>query len=94
MRSSPVRVRKHYATTRNQLLTGRGEEDGQVEITDRALWERELTDHMRRHAGDLQDSPVARVKSGRWFSTSRLALWTIMVMVLTSAGWVIGLYFI
>ncbi len=65
-----------------------------MEITDRALWERELTDHMRRHAGDLQNSPVAGVKPGRWFSAPKLALWTIMVILLTSAGWVIGLYFI
>jgi hypothetical protein len=65
-----------------------------VEITDRALWERELTDHLRRHASDLQDSSVARVKPWLWLTAPMLALWTITVMVLTSAGWVIGLYVI
>jgi hypothetical protein len=65
-----------------------------VEIADRNLWERELTDHMRRHAGDLPDSSMAATKPGLWFSAPMLALWTVMVMVLTSAGWVIGLYFI
>ncbi|MGH4010271.1 MAG: hypothetical protein ACRDTH_19290 [Pseudonocardiaceae bacterium] len=65
-----------------------------MEITDRKLWERELTDHLRWHAADLQDSPLAGAKPGLWLSTPKLALWTIMVMVLTSAGWVIGLYFI
>jgi hypothetical protein len=49
---------------------------------------------MRRHAGDLPDSPGAATKPGLWFSAPMLALWTVMVMVLTSAGWVIGLYFI
>jgi hypothetical protein len=63
-----------------------------VEITDRALWERELTDHLRRHASDLQGSPGAR--PWLWLTAPMLALWTITVMVLTSAGWVIGLYFI
>ncbi|MGH3882601.1 MAG: hypothetical protein ACRDRY_18545 [Pseudonocardiaceae bacterium] len=76
------------------LYTVRGEEDGPVEITDRKLWERELTDHLRWHAADLHDSPVAGTKPGLWLSTPKLALWTIMVMVLTSAGWIIGLYFI
>ncbi|MGH3874085.1 MAG: hypothetical protein ACRDSR_21730 [Pseudonocardiaceae bacterium] len=65
-----------------------------MEIIDRTLWERELTDHMRRHAGDLQNSPLSGRKPGLWLSTPRLVLWTIMVMVLTSAGWVIGLYLI
>ncbi|MGH3754377.1 MAG: hypothetical protein ACRDRP_17090 [Pseudonocardiaceae bacterium] len=65
-----------------------------MEITDRTLWERELTDHMRRHAGDLRDAPVAGAKPGIWLSAPMLALWTILVMVLTSAGWVVGLYFI
>ncbi len=69
-----------------------------MEITDRTLWERELTDHMRRHAGDLQTSlhagSRAGIKPGLWLSAPMLALWTVMVMVLTSVGWVIGLYFI
>jgi hypothetical protein len=65
-----------------------------VEIADRNLWERELTDHMSRHAGDLYTSPAAEAKPGMWFSAPMLTLWTIMVMVLTSAGWVVGLYFI
>ncbi|MGH3886542.1 MAG: hypothetical protein ACRDSZ_08210 [Pseudonocardiaceae bacterium] len=65
-----------------------------MEITDRTLWERELTDHLRWHAADLQGSPMTQVKPGVWFSAPKLVLWTIMVMVLTSAGWVIGLYFI
>ena len=64
-----------------------------MEIADRKLWERELTDHMRRHAGDLRDSSVTEVKPGLWFSAPMLALWTVMVMVLTSVGWAIGLYF-
>jgi hypothetical protein len=63
-----------------------------VEITDRMLWERELTDHLRRHAGDLQGSPVVGAKHGLWLTAPMLALWTITVMVLTSVGWVIGLY--
>lgn len=65
-----------------------------MEITDRTLWERELTDHMKRHAGDLQSSSVIGAKPGMWFTAPMLALWTVMVMVLTSVGWVIGLYFI
>lgn len=65
-----------------------------MEITDRTLWERELTDHMRRHAGDIQTSAIPGAKPGLWFTGPMLALWTIMVMVLTSVGWVIGLYFI
>jgi hypothetical protein len=63
-----------------------------VEITDRMLWERELTDHLRRHAVDLQGSPVVGAKPGLWLTAPMLALWTITVMVLTSVGWVIGLY--
>lgn len=67
-----------------------------MEISDRALWERELTDHIRRNASDLQTSLHAgsRAKPGMWLSAPMLALWTVMVMVLTSAGWVIGLYLI
>jgi hypothetical protein len=65
-----------------------------VEITDRTLWERELTDHMRWFAADLQDSPDGDGKPGVWFSVPLLVLWSVMVMALTSTGWVIGLYFI
>lgn len=65
-----------------------------MEIADRKLWERELTDHMSRHAGDLRGSPAAGPKPGLRLSAPQLALWTIMVVVLTSAGWVVGLYFI
>lgn len=65
-----------------------------MEIIDRKLWERELTEHMRRHAGDLRNSRHAQARPGVWFSIPKLALWTVAVMVLTSAGWVIGLYFI
>jgi hypothetical protein len=63
-----------------------------VEITDRTLWERELTDHMRWHAPDIQDSPDGT--PGVWFSMPLLVLWSVMVMALTSTGWMIGLYFI
>ena len=65
-----------------------------MEIVDRKLWERELTDHMRRHAGDLKNSAGTAAKPGLWLSAPILALWTVMVMILTSVGWVIGLYFI
>lgn len=65
-----------------------------MEIIDRKLWERELTEHMRQHASDLRDARHAQARRGVWFSAPKLALWTVTVMVLTSGGWVIGLYFI
>ncbi|MGH3936090.1 MAG: hypothetical protein ACRDS1_14130 [Pseudonocardiaceae bacterium] len=69
-----------------------------MEITDRKLWERELSDHMRWHAGDLQGSlhagSQAGAKPGLWLSVPMLVLCVVMVMGLTSAGWVIGLYFV
>jgi Tfp pilus assembly protein PilO len=64
-----------------------------MKIRDRKRWERELTDHMRRHAADLQDSPVAREPAGMWMTAPRLILWTLMVVIITSVGWAVGLYF-
>jgi hypothetical protein len=49
---------------------------------------------MRWFAADLQDSPDGDGKPGVWFSVPLLILWSVMVMALTSTGWVIGLYFI
>jgi hypothetical protein len=73
-------------------------EDGPVKITDRKLWERELTEHIRWNAGDLRHwlrtGSSEGTKLGMWFSAPMLSLWTVMVMVLTSAGWVVGLYLI
>jgi hypothetical protein len=63
-----------------------------VKISDRKRWERELTDHMRRHAADLPDAPRAAARSGMWVSARRIYLWTILVIIITSAGWAIGLY--
>ncbi|MGH3772679.1 MAG: hypothetical protein ACRDRW_15010 [Pseudonocardiaceae bacterium] len=65
-----------------------------VKIIDRRLWERELTHHMRRHAADLHDSPPAAPEPGMWVSARKACLWTILVMIITSAGWAVGLYFI
>jgi hypothetical protein len=65
-----------------------------VKIIDRKRWERELTDHMRRHAADLHDSPPASPAPGMWVSARQVYLWTILVMITTSVGWVVGLYFI
>jgi hypothetical protein len=63
-----------------------------VKISDRKRWERELTDHMRRHAADIPDPPGASGQSGMWISAWRFYLWTILVMIITSVGWAIGLY--
>ena len=63
-----------------------------VKISDRKRWERELTAHMRRHAADLQVAPRQRPQPGVWMTAPRLILWTLMVVVITSAGWAIGLY--
>ncbi|MDQ3760513.1 MAG: hypothetical protein M3460_02065 [Actinomycetota bacterium] len=65
-----------------------------MEIRDRKLWERELTDHMRRHAADLDGSRHAKAPSGVWISAWLLLLWTITVVIVTSVGWAIGLYII
>jgi hypothetical protein len=63
-----------------------------VKISDRKRWERELTEHMRRHAADLQASPPKRTRAGMWMTAPRLILWTLIVVIMTSAGWAIGLY--
>ena len=63
-----------------------------VKISDRKRWERELTDHMRRHAADLQNRPGAQTKPGMWMTAPRLILWTLMVVIITSVGWAVGLY--
>ncbi len=68
-----------------------------MKISDRKRWERELTDHMRRHAADLTTTPRQRdhrkrTTPGVWMTAPRLILWTLMVVVLTSAGWAVGLY--
>lgn len=63
-----------------------------VKIIDRKLWEREITDHMRRHAADLRGSPPAPPEPGVWVTARKVYLWTILIMILTSAGWAIGLY--
>lgn len=47
---------------------------------------------MRRHAADLQKSPVAATKPGVWMTAPRLILWTLMVVIITSVGWAVGLY--
>ena len=64
-----------------------------VKITDRKLWERELTDHMRRYAADLQGSRHPRKdESTIQLTPWQFLLWTIVVMIMTSVGWAIGLY--
>lgn len=65
-----------------------------VKIIDRKRWERELNDHMRRHAADLHDSPHAPPTPGMWVTAQQVYLWTILVIILTSVGWAVGLYFI
>jgi hypothetical protein len=66
-----------------------------VKITDRKRWERELTDHMRRHAADLHDASPARPPApGIWVTARQVYLWTILVIIITSVGWAVGLYFI
>ena len=47
---------------------------------------------MRRHAADLQNPPRADAKPGVWMTAPRLILWTLMVVIITSAGWAVGLY--
>jgi hypothetical protein len=47
---------------------------------------------MRRHAADLQNSPGAQTKPGMWMTAPRLILWTLMVVIITSVGWAVGLY--
>jgi hypothetical protein len=47
---------------------------------------------MRRHAADLKASPPKRTQAGMWMTAPRLILWTLMVVIMTSAGWAIGLY--
>ncbi|MGH3831680.1 MAG: hypothetical protein ACRDRS_14735 [Pseudonocardiaceae bacterium] len=65
-----------------------------MKIIDRKLWERELTHHMRRHAADLHNSPRTPPERGMWVSARKVYLWTILVVIMTSAGWAIGLYII
>jgi hypothetical protein len=65
-----------------------------VKITDRKRWERQLTDHMRHHAADLHDPPPDPPAPGMWVSTRQVYLWTILVIIITSVGWALGLYFI
>jgi len=47
---------------------------------------------MRRHAADLQNPPRAGTKPGMWMTAPRLILWTLMVVIITSVGWAVGLY--
>lgn len=63
-----------------------------VRIRDRKRWERELTDHMRRHAADLHAVSRPRTQAGMWMTAPRLILWTLMVVIITSVGWAVGLY--
>jgi hypothetical protein len=63
-----------------------------VKITDRKLWERELTDHMRRYAADLDELRRAKAESSVQLTALQFLLWTITVMIVTSVGWAIGLY--
>ncbi len=64
-----------------------------MKISDRKRWERELTDHLRRHAADLHGRPLKRVEPpGMWMTAPRLILWSLMVVIVTSAGWAAGLY--
>ncbi len=63
-----------------------------MKIHDRKQWERELKDHMRRHAADLRTPPQAPPEHGIWVTPRKVYLWTILVMIITSAGWAIGLY--
>lgn len=67
-----------------------------MEIIDRELWERELTDHLRQHATDLRHPRPAVTISGVRLSTliPILALWSVVTVTLIAAGWMIGLYFI
>lgn len=47
---------------------------------------------MRRHAADLHQSPRRQPQPGIWMTAPRLILWTLLVVIITSAGWAIGLY--
>jgi Tfp pilus assembly protein PilO len=47
---------------------------------------------MRRHAADLQNRPGAQTKPGMWMTAPRLILWTLIVVIITSVGWAVGLY--
>jgi hypothetical protein len=71
---------------------GSGEGGGPVKIRDRKRWERELTAHMRVHATDLHDSVGKHSGPGMWMTAPRLILWTLLVVVMTSVGWSVGLY--
>jgi hypothetical protein len=74
-------------------LAARGEGGGPVKIRDRKRWERELTDHLRRHAADLHEQPARRADPpGLWMTAPRLILWSLMVVIVTSAGWAVGLF--
>ena len=64
-----------------------------MKIRDRKRWERELNHHMRRLAADLHGQPQKRAEpAGIWMTAPRLILWTLMVIIVTSAGWAAGLY--
>lgn len=64
-----------------------------MKIRDRKRWERELTDHLRRHAADLHEQPPQRADPpGLWMTAPRLILWSLMVVIVTSAGWAVGLF--
>lgn len=63
-----------------------------MKISDRKRWERELTAHMRQHATDLHGSSRKQSGPGMWMTAPRLIIWTLVVVVMTSAGWAIGLY--
>ncbi|MGH3599331.1 MAG: hypothetical protein ACRDRO_10840 [Pseudonocardiaceae bacterium] len=60
--------------------------------TDQKQWERELNAHMRRHAADLHKPPKAPPEQGIWVTKRKVYLWTILVVIITSAGWAVGLY--
>jgi hypothetical protein len=48
---------------------------------------------MKRHAADLRKQPQKRAEPpGLWMTAPRLILWTLMTIIVTSAGWAAGLY--
>jgi hypothetical protein len=63
-----------------------------MKLSDRRLWERELAAHMRRYAADLHPLRQAPAKPGLWISVWMFLLWTLIVIIMTSVGWAVGLY--
>jgi hypothetical protein len=47
---------------------------------------------MRRHAADLRKPPQTPPEPGIWVTARKVYLWTILVMIITSVGWAVGLY--